>query len=141
MLSQILDNIKHATWFIRSGVAPKGAEGSQLKKLKDVNHMASKKFAMTMVAVGIIAFMYFSSLVFLFFFPSDPHISAIVSMYKDMIVAIASIVATLVGVQGIVDWKYDSSSASSNLSETYNENSNQTLTSNTKEDDYSTTIS
>ena len=44
MLSQILDNIKHATWFIRSGVAPKGAEGSQLKKLKDVNHMASKKF-------------------------------------------------------------------------------------------------
>jgi hypothetical protein len=61
-------------------------------------------------------------------------------MYKDMIVAIATIVATLVGVQGIVDWKYDSSSTSSNLSETYNENSNQTLTSNAKEDDYTTTI-
>jgi hypothetical protein len=141
MLSQILDNIKHATWFLRSGVAPKNAEKHQLAKLKDVNHMASKKFAMTMVAVGIIAFMYFSSLVFLFFFPSDPHVSAIVSMYKDMIVAIASIVATLVGIQGIVDWKYDSSSVSSNLSETYNENSNQILTSNTKEDDYTTTIS
>ena len=141
MLSQILDNIKHATWFLRSGVAPKGAEGRQLERLKDVNHMASKKFAMTMVAVGIIAFMYFSSLVFLFFFPSDPHVSAIVSMYKDMIVAIASIVATLVGIQGIVDWKYDSSSNSSNLSETYNENTNQILTSNTKEDDYTTTIS
>jgi hypothetical protein len=80
-------------------------------------------------------------LVFLFFFPSDPHVSAIVSMYKDMIVAIASIVATLVGIQGIVDWKYDSSSNSSNLSETYNENTNQILTSNTKEDDYATTIS
>jgi hypothetical protein len=141
MLAQILGNIKHATWFLRSGVAPKGVEGAQLQKLKDVNHMASKKFAMTMVAVGIIAFMYFSSLVFLFFFPADPHVSEIVSMYKDMIVAIASIVATLVGVQGIVDWKYDSSSTSSNLSETYNENSNQTLTSNTKEDDYTTTIS
>ena len=136
MLSKILGNIKHATWFLHNGVAPKNAEPHQLSELKDVNHMTSKKFAMTMVAVGIIAFMYFSSLVFLFFFPSDPHISAIVSMYKDMIVAIAAIVATLVGVQGIVDWKYDSSSSSSNLSETYKENSNQTLTSNAKEDDY-----
>ena len=48
--------------------------------------------------------------------------------------------ATLVGVQGIVDWKYDSSSTSSNLSETYNENSNQTLTSNTKEDVQNVTV-
>lgn len=103
--------------------------------------MASKKFAMTMVAVGVIAFMYFSSLIFLFFFPSDPHISAIVSMYKDMIVAVASIVATLVGVQGLVDWKYDSSSSASNVSETYNENTNKILTTNAKEDDYTTTIS
>ena len=141
MLSQILDNIKHATWFLRSGVAPKNAEKHQLAKLKDVNHMASKKFAMTMVAVGIIAFMYFSSLIFLFFFPSDPHVSAIVSMYKDMIVAVASIVATLVGIQGLVDWRYDSSSALSNLSETHNENINEILTSNAKEDDYTTTIS
>lgn len=141
MLSKIIGNIKHAAWFIQSGVAPKNAEPHQLSKLKDINHMASKKFAMTMVAVGVIAFMYFSSLFFLFFFNSDPHVSAIVSMYKDMIVAVASIVATLVGVQGLVDWKYDSASASSNLSETRNENINQTLTSNAKEDDYTTTIS
>jgi hypothetical protein len=141
MLSKILGNIKQAAWFLQTGVAPKNAELHQLAKLKDVNHMASKKFAMTMVAVAIIGFMYFSSLIFLFFFPSDPHISAIVSMYKDMIVAVASIVATLVGVQGLVDWKYDSSSTSSNLSETRNENINETLTTNAKEDDYTTTIS
>jgi flagellar biosynthesis protein FlhB len=141
MLSKIIGNIKHAAWFIQSGVAPKNAEPHQLSKLKDINHMASKKFAMTMVAVGVIAFMYFSSLFFLFFFNSDPHVSAIVSMYKDMIVAVASIVATLVGVQGLVDWKYDSASTSSNLSETRNENINETLTSNAKEDDYTTTIS
>lgn len=141
MLSKIIGNIKHAAWFIQSGVAPKNAEPHQLSKLKDINHMASKKFAMTMVAVAVIAFMYFSSLFFLFFFNSDPHVSAIVSMYKDMIVAVASIVAALVGVQGLVDWKYDSASASSNLSETRNENINQALTSNAKEDDYTTTIS
>jgi hypothetical protein len=141
MVAKILNNIKHAAWFLQSGVAPKNAEPHQLAKLKDVNHMASKKFAMTMVAVGVIAFMYFSSLIFLFFFPSDPHISAIVSMYKDMIVAVASIVATLVGVQGLVDWKYDSSSSASNVSETYNENTNKILTTNAKEDDYTTTIS
>jgi hypothetical protein len=141
MVAKILNNIKHVAWFLQSGVAPKNAEPHQLAKLKDVNHMASKKFAMTMVAVGVIAFMYFSSLIFLFFFPSDPHISAIVSMYKDMIVAVASIVATLVGVQGLVDWKYDSSSSASNVSETYNENTNKILTTNAKEDDYTTTIS
>ncbi len=78
--------------------------------------MASRKFAMTMVAVSIIAFMYFASVVLLFLFDKDPHVTALVSMYKDMIVAIASIAATLVGIQGLVDWRHNSDSQSVNSS-------------------------
>jgi hypothetical protein len=73
-------------------------------------HLSSRKFAMTLIAVSIVAFMYFASITLLFFFPGDPHVSALVSMYKDMIVAIAAIAGTLVGIQGLVDWKYNSRS-------------------------------
>ena len=63
---------------------------------------------MTMVAIGVIAFMYFTSVAMLLVFDNDPHVAALVSMYKDMIVAVASIAATLVGIQGLVDWKHRS---------------------------------
>lgn len=108
MLNKLKNIIDGATWFLRSGVVPP----NDVKNitLKNTNHMSSRKFAMTLIAVGIVAFMYFASVVILFFFPSDPHVSALVSMYKDMIVAIATIVGTLVGIQGLVDWKYNGNS-------------------------------
>jgi len=97
------------TWYLRSGVSPSNTEDlSNIEDLKNMNHMSSRKFAMTMIAVAVIAFMYFASILFLFLFPGEPHVTALVSMYKDMIVAVASIVATLVGIQGLVDWKHNS---------------------------------
>jgi len=136
MLAQILGNIKHVTWFLRSGVAPKGADKRQLEKLKDVNHMTSKKFAMTMVAIGVVAFMYFASVLLLFVFPADPHVSALVSMYKDMIVAIAAIAGTLVGIQGLVDWKHNSVSSAELSSESIKQEICEKKTNNAKEENY-----
>lgn len=138
-MKQFITNIiKDSTWFLRTGIAPRNAS-NDLETLKDMNHMTSKKFAMTMIAISIIAFMYFSSVFILFLFPNDPHVSALVSMYKDMIVAVASIAATLVGIQGLVDWKHTSNSSSSNVSQTIKEEI-QTNTNNAKEEDYTTTI-
>jgi hypothetical protein len=138
-VKQFITNIiKDSTWFLRTGIAPQNAS-NDLETLKDMNHMTSKKFAMTMIAIAIIAFMYFSSVFILFLFPNDPHVSALVSMYKDMIVAVASIAATLVGIQGLVDWKHNSSSSSSNISQTIKEEI-KTNTNNAKEEDYTTTI-
>jgi hypothetical protein len=123
-LKGILDNM---TWYLRSGVSPNTKNVSNLEELKNMNHMASKKFAMTMVAVAIIAFMYFASVLFLFLLPGDPFVSALVNMYKDMIVAVASIVATLVGIQGLVDWKHDSDSKVSLSSEYIKEEVDQKI--------------
>lgn len=135
MLGQIKKILNNATWFLRTGVVPSNAKYE--KNLSDLNHMTSKKFAMTMIAVAVVAFMYFASILFLFFFDGDPHVSALVSMYKDMIVAIATIVGTLVGIQGLVDWKHNSSTSieqksESNISKNYVEE----YLSGPKEDDY-----
>lgn len=128
--------VKNNTWFLRSGIAPRNTPEKYKPELEDLNHMTSKKFAMTMVALSIIAFMYFASIAFLFFMSGEPHVSALVSMYKDMIVAVAAIAATLVGVQGLVDWRYTASSTAQNITQTLIEK----ITNNAKEDDYKTTI-
>ena len=136
MITNLLTKFKKATWFLNSGIAPNGVSEKNKIKYQDMNHMESKKFAMTMIAIGVIAFMYFSSVAFLFFFKSDPHVAALVSMYKDMIVAVASIAATLVGIQGLVDWKYSSLSSVESKSETIKEEIVNILSKNTKEEDY-----
>lgn len=130
------------TWYLRSGVAPSDNKDiTNLEELKNMNHMASRKFAMTMVAVSIIAFMYFASVMLLFLLPGDPQVSALVNMYKDMIVAVASIVATLVGIQGLVDWKFNSDSKV-DLSSSYSKEEKfvEEYLSGPKEDDYSLDI-
>jgi hypothetical protein len=103
--------------------------------------MTSSKFAMTLIAVSIVGFMYFASVLCLFLFPGDPHVSALVAMYKDMIVAVAAIVSTLVGVEGLVQWRHNSSSSAS-VESSYVKDE-QTITeymSGPKEDDYTLII-
>jgi hypothetical protein len=142
MLKQLKNVIDSMTWYLRSGVAPTNDKNvTNIEKLKNMNHMASRKFAMTMVAVSIIAFMYFASVMLLFLLPNDPQVSALVSMYKDMIVAVASIVATLVGIQGLVDWKYNSDSKT-DISSNYikEEKYVEEYLSGPKEDDYTLDI-
>jgi hypothetical protein len=142
MLKQLKNVIDSMTWYLRSGVAPTNDKNvTNIEELKNMNHMASRKFAMTMVAVSIIAFMYFASVMLLFLLPKDPQISALVSMYKDMIVAVASIVATLVGIQGLVDWKYNSDSKT-DISSNYikEEKYVEEYLSGPKEDDYTLDI-
>lgn len=136
---RLIGNVfKDMTWYLRSGVAPSQKKiNFNIEDLKNMNHMASRKFAMTMIAVAIIAFMYFASLMLLFAFSGEPHVTALVSMYKDMIVAIASIVATLVGIQGLVDWRHNSDSQSQ-ITSNYNEQKEfvEEYLSGPKEDDY-----
>ena len=118
MLGKLKGLLTNMTWYLRSGVAPSSIENlSNLNDLKDMNHMTSRKFAMTMIAVAVIAFMYFTSVLLLFLLQGDPHVTALVNMYKDMIVAVASIVATLVGIQGLVDWKHSSSTKTDSISQ------------------------
>jgi len=140
MFRSVKNIILDATWYLRSGVAPPKADLGNNDDLKNVNHMTSKKFAMTMVAIGVVAFMYFASVLLLLVFPADPHVSALVSMYKDMIVAIAAIAGTLVGIQGLVDWKYNSGSSAQLSSESIRQEVSEKKTNNAKEQDYEINI-
>lgn len=140
MINKLFQNVKNLTWFLHSGVAPKNVPSRYKQNLEDINHMSSKKFAMTMVAISIIAFMYFASVAILFLFKGEPHVTALVNMYKDMIISVASIAATLVGIQGLVDWKHNSSSSAEISSEYIKEEIIENLTNNAKEEDYEITI-
>lgn len=140
MLRNLKNLVLDATWYLRSGVAPSKIDINNSDYLKNVNHMSSKKFAMTMVAIGVVAFMYFASVLLLFIFPADPHVSALVSMYKDMIVAIAAIAGTLVGIQGLVDWKHNSASSAELSSESVKQEIYEKKTNNAKEEDYEVDI-
>lgn len=103
------------------------------------NHFRSRKFAMTAFAVMVLAFMYFSSILFLFLFQVDFKVTALVQMYRDIIVAVAAIVATLVTSQSIVDWKYHSQS---NVETEYSKESSIIESiGNEKEEDYTLDIS
>ena len=84
--------------------------------------------------------MYFASVLLLFAFPGDPHVSALVSMYKDMIVAIAAIAGTLVGIQGLVDWRHNSNSSAELSSESIKQEIYEKKTNNAKEEDYEVDI-
>ena len=144
MLNNFKSLITSMTWYLRSGVSPdpNNLNSTNVRKLKNMNHMASRKFAMTMVAIAVIAFMYFTSVAMLLVFDNDPHVAALVSMYKDMIVAVASIAATLVGIQGLVDWKHRSSGEVIQESEyrqrnDYSEEYVEEYLSGPKEEDYS----
>ena len=142
MLGKLKGLLTDMTWYLRSGVAPINIQNpSSMEDLKNMNHMASRKFAMTMIAVAVIAFMYFASVLLLFLLPGDPHVTALVNMYKDMIVAVASIVATLVGIQGLVDWKYNSDSKVGSVSEYVKEEKfAEEYLSGPKEEDYTLDI-
>jgi hypothetical protein len=142
MLKKIKNIMDGMSWYLRSGISPANSKDiKNIEELKNINHMASRKFAMTMVAVSIIAFMYFASVLLLFLLPSDPQVSALVNMYKDMIIAVASIVATLVGIQGLVDWRHNSDSRASIISESFTENKEiKEYLSGPKEDDYTLDI-
>jgi hypothetical protein len=140
MVNRIVEKAKKLTWFLHSGVYPENAPKKYITDLEKINHLASKKFSMTLIAIAIIALMYFSSVFLLFFFPNDPHVTALVSMYKDMIVAVAAIAGTLVGIQGLVDWKHNSSTDIDLKSETINQYREEKLTNNAKEEDYTTTV-
>lgn len=142
MLGKLKGLLTDMTWYLRSGVAPSNVENlTNPEDLKNMNHMASRKFAMTMIAVAVIAFMYFTSVLLLFLLPGDPHVTALVNMYKDMIVAVASIVATLVGIQGLVDWKHNSSTKADSVSQySKEEKFIEEYLSGPKEDDYTLDI-
>lgn len=103
----------------------------------------SKKLSMALAAMGINAAAYWTEVQYLYSFVTPEHINAFVGLSRDFHWVTASIIMAYLGVQGVLDWKHNSSTAiaqaASFISEKVDKKEviEQTITyKNAKEEDY-----
>jgi hypothetical protein len=104
--------------------------------MEDTNHLSSKKFFIIFTSVLMLAALYYSSVAILLAIKMPEHVSAFVTLFTKTIEIFAIIIASYLGVQAVVDLKYNSSSNASIQGEVIVEKKEVILTHNTKEEDY-----
>lgn len=115
MLSYITNTIKSAAAFLSSNKVPPGTSITMYEAMRKENHFASKKFFIAVTAFIGLCFFYFSSVSILFFLPLENRdiVSGYVTIFTKTIEVLAIIIAAYLGVQAVVDLKYNSNSSSS----------------------------
>ena len=123
--------------FLRTGDCPPGTPPRLREQVENVNHLSSKKFFIVLSSVVILATFYYSSVAILFIIPKIPVeiITAYTTIFTKTTEILAIIIASYIGCQTVVDFKYKSSSETiqENYSETVKE---EIIYTNQKEDDY-----
>jgi hypothetical protein len=108
-------NIKHiasnAAAFLSSSKIPPGTPLEFQESLRNQNHFKSKKFFLAFSSfIGLLGF-YLLSVGILFLLPSrNELIAGYVTIFTKTIEIVAIIVASYIGVQAAIDFKYGSSS-------------------------------
>lgn len=109
------ENIKNiasnAAAFLSSNKVPPGTPIELQSSLRKENHFQSKKFFLAFSSfIGLLGF-YLLSVGILFLLPSNNElISGYVTIFTKTIEIVAIIVASYIGVQAAIDFKYGSSS-------------------------------
>jgi hypothetical protein len=97
--------------FGTTGGAPTNAPVDKLEELKNTNHLASRKFFIVLTSFVALCFFYFISVGILFVLPQQNDlISGYVTIFTKTIEVLAIIIASYLGVQAVVDLKYNSNS-------------------------------
>lgn len=111
MWGQITNIFQSATAFLSSNKVPPGAPVELQQELRNTNHFKSKKFFLAFTSfVGLLAF-YLLSVGILFLLPTQNDIvSGYVTIFTKTIEIVAIIVASYIGVQAAIDFKYGSNS-------------------------------
>ena len=133
--------------FLTNGKAPPNTPEYLEKQMEDTNHLASKKFFVIFSAIIMIVVMFLMAVGFLFIIPADHDIvvTAYSTIFTKIIEIFGLVISVYIGAQGLVDLKYNSSSAASiegeaqseNIKEEKDVNVNENIfTNNAKEDDY-----
>ena len=133
--------------FLTNGKAPPNTAPELKKQMEDTNHLASKKFFVIFSAIVMIVVMFLMAVGFLFLIPTDHDIvvTAYSTIFTKIIEIFGLVISVYIGAQGLVDLRYNSSSAASiegdaqsqQITEDKNVNVNeQIMTNNAKEDDY-----
>ena len=136
MFHNLLDIARSAAAFLQNGTAPPNTPARLEKQLEDTNHLASKKFFIIFTSVLMLSFLYYSSVAILLVIKMPEHVAAFVTIFSKTIEIFAIIIASYLGVQAVVDLKYNSSSNAEVIGEVIVEKREEILTHNTKEEDY-----
>jgi len=136
---QNLSNIvQSATAFLQNGKAPPNTPARLEKQMEDTNHLSSKKFFIIFTSVLMLSALYYSSVAILLAIQMPEHVAAFVTLFTKTIEIFAIIIASYLGVEAVVDLKYNSSSNAGiqGSVEVIKEEITENLTHNVKEDDY-----
>jgi hypothetical protein len=136
MWQNISNIVQSATAFLQNGKAPPNTPARLEKQMEDTNHLASKKFFIIFTSVLMLGALYYSSVAILLAMKMPEHIVAFVTLFTKTIEIFAIIIASYLGVEAVVDLKYNSSSNAEVIGEVIVEKREEILTHNTKEDDY-----
>ncbi len=112
MWDSITNIAKNAASFLSSNRVPPGTPIELQDSLRQENHFKSKKFFLAFSSfIGLLAF-YLLSVGILFLLPSKNElIAGYVTIFTKTIEIVAIIVASYIGVQAAIDFKYGSSSS------------------------------
>jgi hypothetical protein len=136
MFNNIINVAKTASAFLQNGKAPPNTPEYLQRKMKETNHLASKKFFVIFTSVIMLAAFYYSSVFILLAMKMPEHIPAFVTLFSKTIEIFAIIIASYLGVEAVVDLRYNSASNAEVKGEVIVEKIEETVTHNTKEDDY-----
>jgi hypothetical protein len=111
MWDSITNIAKNAASFLSSNRVPPGTPIQLQESLRQENHFKSKKFFLAFSSfIGLLAF-YLLSVGILFLLPSKNElIAGYVTIFTKTIEIVAIIVASYIGVQAAIDFKYGSTS-------------------------------
>jgi hypothetical protein len=136
MWQNIINIVQSGAAFLQNGKAPPNTPARLEKQMEDTNHLASKKFFIIFTSTLMLGALYYSSVAILLAIKMPEHIAAFVTLFSKTIEIFAIIIASYLGVQAVVDLKYNSSSNAEVIGEVIVEKREVILTHNTKEEDY-----
>ena len=115
MWSSLTNSFKSVYAFLNSGIVPPNTPLPLREEMRKANHFASRKFFIVFTSFLGLCFFYFASVAILFFLPQNGTelISGYVTIFTKTIEVLAIIIAAYLGVQAVVDLKYNSSSNTS----------------------------
>lgn len=112
MWRKIIEIAKTASSMLHSGQVPPNTPVRYKEDLSKINFLSSKKFYVVFCSVLILALFYGISIFVLFLTAASPSLTVpFVSIFTETIKILAIIIASYLGVQTVLDYKMQSSSA------------------------------
>lgn len=111
MLQNIKDIFKNASSFLKSGEAPPSCPPQYQEELAGINFLRSKKFFITFTSVATLLIFFGISVIILFLTGHNPVLTTpFVTMFVEVLKILAVIIASYLGLQTVLDFKWNSAS-------------------------------